>query len=122
MRLKNTMIAIIRLRSIITQPRSKKKLLEYFSLKRINSCRVFTETIFKESVAKKLIGLVIWGSISNDIYEKLLKFEKQKNTFYLHPIRGGFNVIKKRKLGHITNMDIVLEKMMYCMNLNEKKN
>jgi large subunit ribosomal protein L30 len=91
------MICVIRIKGQVGLNKDIKETLDRMRLKRKFSCVVLEPTKENLGMIKKVKNQIAYGELKEDVYKKLVEKRKTKvkNSFRLHPPRGG---IKSSKL------------------------
>lgn len=119
------MICVIRITGDVHLSKDVRETLERLRLRRKYACVVLKGTPVEMGMVKKVRDFVAYGTISDDVYKKLVAARGKKDAqgklkpfFRLHPPRKGIDAKKhvgvdKGVLGdHKDKLDKLLERML----------
>jgi ribosomal protein L30/L7E len=84
------MIAAITIRGCVTAKKSMVKTLEVMKMKKKFSMRFFEKNDHNLKMLKKVEAYVMFGEVSKEVKEEIVKKMGEKSVYNLHPPRGGF--------------------------------
>jgi len=116
----NNLLAAVLIRSTIGFESDVKKTLERLNLHDRLNCVLVPDNPVQRGMLKKAANVIAWGTISDDVVQKMASVKKRRGKAYcLHPPRGGFERqgIKVHfrsggALGKRPSMDSLIQKMI----------